>query len=62
MSEQADRDGAGRDARSSEQRAEALMHDAAAQARRWLARAREEIEDVVAEAQSLRRGERPPGS
>jgi len=29
-------------------------------ARRLVARAREEVEDIVAEAQSVRRGQRPP--
>ena len=29
-------------------------------ARRLIARTREEIEDIVAEAQSIRRGDRPP--
>ena len=47
-----------------EERAEAIVERVSAQvarfARRCVARAREEVEDIVAEAQSIRRGERPP--
>ena len=47
-----------------EQRAEAIVERVSAGvthfARRVVARAREEIEDIVAEAQSVRRGDRPP--
>ncbi len=52
-----------RDERSSEQRAEQLMEQwtqrASRAASRAIGRAREEVEDIVAEAQSVRRGERP---
>jgi hypothetical protein len=47
-----------------EQRAEEIVERVSAGvthfARRVAARAREEIEDIVAEAQSVRRGDRPP--
>ncbi len=55
--------GTGRDTRSSEERAEQLMEQwtqrASRAATRAIGRAREEIEDIVAEAQTVRRGERP---
>ena len=47
-----------------EERAEEIVARVSEQAtrfaRRLVARTREEVEDIVAEAQSLRRGERPP--
>ena len=53
---------AGRD-RPVEERAEEIVErvsgEVARFARRLLARTREEIEDIVAEAQSVRRGDRP---
>jgi hypothetical protein len=51
------------DERSVEERAEEIVgrvsEEVARFARRLVARAREEAEDIVAEAQSLRRGDRP---
>ena len=51
-----------RDQPPAEQRAEEIVELVSEQvtrfARRILARAREEVEDIVAEAQSIRRGER----
>jgi DNA-directed RNA polymerase specialized sigma24 family protein len=53
-----------RDERSAEERAEEIVEQVSAPvvrfARRLVGRAREEVEDIVAEAQSLRRGDRPP--
>ena len=53
-----------RDERSAEERAEEIVERVSAQvvqfSRRLVGRAREELEDMVAEAQSLRRGNRPP--
>ena len=53
-----------RDERSAEERAEEIVERLSAQvvqfSRRLVGRAREELEDIVAEAQSLRRGNRPP--
>ena len=53
-----------RDERSAEERAEEIVERVSAQvvqfSRRLVGRAREELEDLVAEAQSLRRGNRPP--
>ena len=53
-----------RDEQSAEERAEELVERVSAQVvqftRRVVVRAREELEDIVAEAQSLRRGNRPP--
>lgn len=50
--------------RSAEERAEEIVERVSAQVvqftRRLVARTREELEDIVAEAQSLRRGDRPP--
>jgi hypothetical protein len=50
------------DERSAEQRAEEIVERLSATAvrfaRRLVGRAREELEDIVAEAQSLRRGDR----
>jgi hypothetical protein len=47
-----------------EQRAEQIVEQVSEQvtrfARRLVARAREEIEDIVAEAQSIRRSDQPP--
>jgi hypothetical protein len=62
-----DRDREGADATSNErpveERAEEIVErlseQAARFARRLVARAREEVEDIVAEAQTIRRGERP---
>lgn len=55
--------GTARDTRSPEERAEQLMEQwtqrAARAATRAIGRAREEVEDIVAEAQSVRRGEGP---
>jgi hypothetical protein len=52
-----------RDERPVEERAEEIVErvsgEVAKFARRLLARAREEVEDIVAEAQSIRRGDRP---
>jgi hypothetical protein len=49
--------------RTTEQRAEEIVEFASEQvtrfARRLIARAREEVEDIVAEAQAVRRGDRP---
>jgi len=39
---------------------ERLSEEVTRFARRLIARTREEIEDIVAEAQSIRRGDRPP--
>jgi glycerol-3-phosphate O-acyltransferase len=54
----------GHDARSAEERAEEIVERVSAEvarvARRLLGRAREEVEDIVAEAQNLRRGQRTP--
>lgn len=53
-----------RDERSAEERAEEIVERVSAQvvqfSRRLVGRAREELEDIVAEAQSLRRGNWPP--
>ena len=55
---------AGHGERPVEQRAEEIVERVSEQvttfARRLAARTREEIEDIVAEAQSIRRGDRPP--
>jgi hypothetical protein len=52
------------DEKSAEERAEEIVERVSAEvtrfARRLVGRAREEIEDIVAEAQSLRRRQRPP--
>jgi hypothetical protein len=60
----ADEDRPLRDERSAEERAEEIVERVSAQVvqftRRLVGRAREELEDIVAEAQSLRRGNRPP--
>ncbi len=52
------------DERPVEERAEEIVgrvsEEVARFARRFVARAREEVEDIVAEAQSLRRGDQPP--
>jgi hypothetical protein len=52
------------DERSAEERAEEIVERVSAQVvqftRRLVGRAREELEDIVAEAQTLRRGNRPP--
>jgi hypothetical protein len=52
-----------RTGRSAEARAEEIVERVSEEvtrfARRLVARAREEVEDVVAEAQSVRRGDRP---
>ena len=49
--------------RSAEDRAEEIVEQLSEQvarfARRFVARAREEIEDIVAEAQTIRRGNEP---
>jgi hypothetical protein len=54
-----------RDERPVEERAEEIVARVSEQvsrfARRLVARAREEVEDIVAEAQTIRRGRRPPG-
>jgi hypothetical protein len=56
--------GAPADERSAEERAEEIVERVSEQvvrfARRLVARAREEVDDIVAEAQSMRRGDRPP--
>jgi hypothetical protein len=53
-----------REERPVEERAEEIVARVSEQvtqfARRLVARTREELEDIVAEAQSIRRGERPP--
>jgi hypothetical protein len=53
-----------RDERSAEERAEEIVERVSVQVvqftRRLVGRAREELEDIVADAQSLRRGNRPP--
>jgi hypothetical protein len=53
-----------RDERSAEERAEEIVERVSKQvvqfARRLVGRAREEVEDIVAGTQSLRRGNRPP--
>lgn len=53
-----------RDERSAEERAEEIVERVSAEVvqftRRLVGRAREELEDIVAEAQSVRRGNRPP--
>lgn len=58
-------DGERRDGGSAERRAEELVQRAASSATRFLTRAaertREELEDIVAEAQELRRGSRSGG-
>jgi hypothetical protein len=55
--------GPGGDARPASERAEEIVERVAEQvarfARRLAARAREEAEDIVAEAQTIRRGDRP---
>jgi DNA-directed RNA polymerase specialized sigma24 family protein len=55
---------AARDTQPVEERAEEIVERVSGQvarfARRLVARAREEVEDIVAEAQSVRRGQRPP--
>ena len=52
-----------RDERPVEQRAEEIVERVSQEvtrfARRLVARTREELEDIVAEAQSIRRGDRP---
>jgi hypothetical protein len=64
---EAEREDAGADAshRPVEERAEEIVERVAQQvtrfARRLAVRAREEAEDIVAEAQTIRRGGRPPG-
>jgi hypothetical protein len=54
-----------RDARPVEERAEEMVERVSEQVagfgRRLVARAREEVEDIVAEAQTIRRGQRPSG-
>jgi hypothetical protein len=61
----AERDDAdpGRDERPAQERAEEIVERVAERvarfARRFAARAREEAEDIVAEAQTIRRGGRP---
>jgi hypothetical protein len=56
---------AARAERPVEERAEEIVERVSEQltqfARRLVARTREELEDIVAEAQSIRRGDRPPG-
>ena len=53
-----------RDGRPVEERAEEIVERVSSEAvrivRRLVARAREEAEDIVAEAQTIRRGERRP--
>jgi hypothetical protein len=53
-----------RDERPVEERAEEIVERVSGRvsqfARRLVARAREEVEDIVAEAQTIRRGQRPP--
>jgi hypothetical protein len=60
---QAEERAAGAPERSAEERAEEIVERVSAEAvrfaRRIVGRAREEIEDIVAEAQSLRHGGRP---
>jgi len=55
--------GAGRAERPVEERAEEIVErvsqEVARFARRLVGRTREELEDIVAEAQSIRRGDRP---
>jgi len=57
-------DGPRHDQRPVEERAEEIVERVSGEvmrfARRVVARAREEVEDIVAEAQSIRRGDRPP--
>jgi glycerol-3-phosphate O-acyltransferase len=59
-----DEAGPTRDERSAEERAEEIVERVSAEVvqftRRLVGRAREELEDIVAEAQSIRRGNRPP--
>ena len=54
-----------RDERPVEKRAEEMVERVSEQVagfgRRLVARAREEVEDIVAEAQTIRRGRRPSG-
>ena len=56
---------AARGERSADERAEEIVERVSEQvtqfARRLVGRAREEVEDIVAEAQSIRRGDRPRG-
>ena len=56
---------AARDERPVEERAEEMVERVSEQVvgfgRRLVARAREEVEDIVAEAQTIRRGQRPSG-
>jgi DNA-directed RNA polymerase specialized sigma subunit len=65
--DEAEREHAGANTRERpvEERAEQLVERVAEQvtrfARRLAVRAREEAEDIVAEAQTIRRGGRPPG-
>jgi hypothetical protein len=57
--------GAARAERPVEERAEEIVERVSQQvtqfARRLVARTREEVEDILAEAQSIRRGDRPRG-
>ena len=61
---QGDQSKPNRDKRSAEERAEEIVErissEATRFARRLVGRAREELEDIMAEAQSVRRGQRPP--
>ena len=61
---QADQARPGHGGRSAEERAEEIVERVSSEAtrfaRRLVGRAREELEDIVAEAQSIRRGQRPP--
>ena len=61
--QQAEERAGGAPERSAEERAEEIVERVSAEAvrvaRRIVGRAREEIEDIVAEAQSLRRGGQP---
>jgi hypothetical protein len=56
--------GAARDTRPAEERAEEIVQRVSEGVtrfvRRLVARTQEEVEDIVAEAQSIRRGGRPP--
>jgi hypothetical protein len=58
-------DGDGGDERSVDERAEEIVERVSEEvtrfARRMVGRLREEIEDIVAEGQTIRRGGRPPG-
>jgi F0F1-type ATP synthase membrane subunit b/b' len=61
---QADQSKPNHENRSAEERAEEIVErfssEATRFARRLVGRAREELEDIVAEAQSIRRGQPPP--